>query len=171
MILGDRTIEQVFGRADLDKDFPMATDLVTAVQYIQVEEEIARQIGQPRGEAVAVPADLLRPATIERLASLTVLSPLARNLAEKTGKTRIQRTDIARWLFLLSFGALGLSLGIAYLLTHLYRVHAVPRVRLLPHAAVHTPGAERRALYSDRGCCNRGCRTRASCAARQSATG
>jgi histidinol phosphatase-like enzyme len=126
VILGDRTIEQVFGRADLDKDFPMTTDLVTAVQYIQVEEEITRQTGQPRSEPVPVPSDLLLPANLERLASVTVLSPLARDLAEKTGRTRVQRTDIARWLFLLSFGALGLSLGIAYLLTHLYRVQPFP---------------------------------------------
>jgi histidinol phosphatase-like enzyme len=126
VILGDRTIEQVFGREDLDKDFPMAADLVTAVQYIQVEDDITLQIGQPRGEAVAVPSDLLLPGNLERLATVTVLSPLANTLAEQTGRTRVQRADIVRWLFLLSFGALGLSLGIAYLLTHLYRVQPFP---------------------------------------------
>jgi histidinol phosphatase-like enzyme len=126
VILGERTIEQVFGRADLDKGFPISADLITAVQYLQVEEEITRQIGQPRGEAVAVPADLLLPASIERLATLLVRSPRARELAERAGRTRVQRTDIVRWLFLLSFGALGLSLGIAYLLTHLYRVQPFP---------------------------------------------
>ncbi len=126
VILGDRSIEQVFGRADLERDFPVAADLITAVQYIQVEEDIARQIGSSREEPVAVPSDLLLPANIDRLASMTLLSPLARELAEQTGRTRVQRTDIARWLFFLTFGALGLSLGIAYLLTHLYRVQPFP---------------------------------------------
>jgi hypothetical protein len=126
VILGERSIEQVFGRADLDKDFPISADLITAVQYLQVEEEITRQIGQPRGEAVPVPSDLLQRANLERLASLVVLSSRAKELADRTGRTRVQRTDIVRWLFLLSFGFLGLSLGIAYLLTHLYRVQPFP---------------------------------------------
>ena len=126
VILGERTIEQVFGRAELDTDFPMTADLLTAVQYIQVEEDIARQTGQARVASVPVPSDLLLSADVERWASLTVYSARARELAERTGRTRVQRSDIVRWLFLLSFGALGLSLGIAYLLTHLYRVQPFP---------------------------------------------
>ncbi len=126
VILGDRSIEEVFGRTDLERDFPVAPDLITAVQYIQVEEEITRQIGSSREEPVAVPSELLLPANIDRLTSMTLLSPFARELAEQTGRTRVQRSDIARWLFFLTFGSLGLSLGIAYLLTHLYRIQPFP---------------------------------------------
>ncbi|NLT73476.1 MAG: HAD hydrolase-like protein [Chloroflexi bacterium] len=126
IILGGRSIEDVFQRADLDKDFPLAPDLITAVQYIQVEEEIARQLGAPRGGPVPVPSEVLSPAQLDRLATLVVLSPQGRLLAERTGRSRIQRNDIARWLFFLTFGTLGLSLGIAYLLTHLYRVQPFP---------------------------------------------
>jgi len=126
IILGDRTIEEVFGRADLPKSFPMASDLVTAVQYIQVEEEITRQIGQPRNEAVPMPPEMSLPTSQDRVASVVAFTPRAREMAEAVGRTRLQRRDIARWLFFLCFGGLGLSLGVAYLLTHLYRVQPFP---------------------------------------------
>ncbi|MGI6367289.1 MAG: hypothetical protein ACOX2L_02820 [Anaerolineae bacterium] len=126
VILGKRSIEDVFGRADLERDFPVASDLSTAVQYIQVEEEITRHVGEPR----SVPATVTPEALAEgeaRVKSMVLLSERARELEEQTGRARVERSDIARWLFFITFGALGLSLGIAYLLTHLYRMQPFPQ--------------------------------------------
>jgi len=41
-------------------------------------------------------------------------------------KARVQLRDLTRWLTFFVLGALGLSLGIAYILTHLYREAPFP---------------------------------------------
>lgn len=126
VILCERSIEQVFGRSELDKGFPVAVDLTAAVSYIRVEEEIADQIGHPRLTPQPMPTDLLVHGAERELPTLTITSHIAQEIGDKRDRNRIHRADVARWLFFLAVGALGLSLGIAYLLTHLYRVQPFP---------------------------------------------
>jgi hypothetical protein len=126
LILSERTIEDVFGRAEMERDFPVAIDLTTAVGYMQVEEEIAQQLGHEREPAPPVPTSLSLLGLAKELPTITIVSRMAQEIEDKLDRNRIRRKDIARWLFFLSLGALGLSLGVAYLLTHLYRVQPFP---------------------------------------------
>lgn len=126
VILGERGIEDVFQHAELERNFPVARDLTTAVGYIQVEEEIAQQLGEPREPAPPVPTSLSLLGLSQDLPLVTIVSRMAQEIEDKLDRNRIRRKDIARWLFFLSLGALGLSLGVAYLLTHLYRVQPFP---------------------------------------------
>ncbi len=126
VILAERSVEEVFGRAEIERSFPVAIDLTTAVGYIQVEEEIAQQLGHPREEAPPAPTSLSLMGLAKELPTITVVSRLAQEIEDKLDRNRIRRKDVARWLFFLSLGALGLSLGVAYLLTHLYRVQPFP---------------------------------------------
>jgi histidinol phosphatase-like enzyme len=126
LILGERTIEDVLGRSDMDKGFPVAVDLTTAVSYIYVEEEIAQQVGSAAEPAPPVPSTLTLVPMAQELPTLTLVSRMAQAIEDNLGRSRIRRTDIARWLFFLTLGALGLSLGIGYLMTHLYRIQPFP---------------------------------------------
>jgi len=126
MVLSDRHVEQVLGDLPAHKDFPIAPNLTTAVRYIGVEESTRDQLGHPQNEVVPVPAEdilSLDPAT---LPAFTITSPLAQELRSRAVRTRTQLRDIGRWLTFFVLGAVGLSLGIAYLLTHLYRVQPFP---------------------------------------------
>ncbi len=126
VILAGRSVQEVFGRAEMERSFPVAPDLTSAVGYIQVEEEIAAQLGQPREPAPPVPTSLSLLGLAQELPLATIISPMAQEMEEKLDRNRIQRKDIARWLIFLCLGGLGLSLGVAYLLTHLYRVQPFP---------------------------------------------
>lgn len=126
VILADRSIDQVFGRNEMTRDFPMAVDLTSAASYIQVEEEIAHQIGRAREAAPPAPTALSLLPLAKELPTLTLVSPLAQEMESKLGRNRIQRSEMVRWLFFLTLGAVGLSLGVAYLLTHLYRIQPFP---------------------------------------------
>jgi hypothetical protein len=126
VILGGRSVEDVFGKAEIEKDFPIAVDLTAAVNYIRVEEEIYQQLARPRQEAPPMPTALQLVSLARELPTLTVISRKAQEIEANLNQTRIRRSDIMRWLFVLSLGALGLSLGVAYLLTHLYRVQPFP---------------------------------------------
>ena len=101
-------------------------DLGTAAGYIGVEEDINRQLGRPRsGVAPRQPVGSLYEGPAE-LPDVAVISPLARNLQAQLTRSRAQLRDIGRWLSFFVLGAVGLSLGIAYLLTHLYRMQPFP---------------------------------------------
>ncbi|MFH1084324.1 MAG: hypothetical protein V1772_00985 [Chloroflexota bacterium] len=125
-ILCQRSIAEVFGDAPAHKDAPIALDLTTAVSYIGLEEEIGAQLGRPRlAETPARPATL-RAARPEAMPRIAALSRLARGRQAAVTKARVQMRDVTRWLSFFTVGAVGLSLGIAYLLTHLYRVQPFP---------------------------------------------
>ena len=126
VILGRRSIEEVMGYLPRRKDFPLATDLTTAVGYIGVEEEIVRQLGRARDPARTVPPDEILYADVDALPTITITSHLAEGLRARRIRTRAQLGDIGRWLTFFILGAVGLSLGIAYLLTHLYRAQPFP---------------------------------------------
>ena len=126
IILGDRTIGQVLGNDPVMRGFPVAGDLRTAMEYISAEEEITAELGHPLEEAPPVPSQealYAEPAALPRLA---ITSERAQRLRTGLVRARAHVRDTMRWLTFLVLGALGVSLGIAYLLTHLYRVTPFP---------------------------------------------
>lgn len=126
VVLCARSIGEVLGNSPAHKDFPIAVDLTTAVHYVGVEEEIRRQLGHARETGCPTPAREVLYATPEALPTITVTSPSARALQARLNRSRVQLRDIGRWLTFLVLGAVGFSLGIAYMLTHLYRVQPFP---------------------------------------------
>jgi D-glycero-D-manno-heptose 1,7-bisphosphate phosphatase len=126
LVLCQRTIGEVLGNLPDRKDFPIATDLTQAVNYIAVEEDISRQLGRPRSAGQPVPPDEVLLATPEALPTVSVTSALGQSQRARVARSRVQLRDIARWLSFFVVGAVGLSLGIAYLLTHLYRIQPFP---------------------------------------------
>lgn len=125
LILCARTIGEIMGDLPEHKDLPIALDLTTAVRYIAVEEEITHQLGHTRNPAPPIPPEILY-AEADALPTIKVISPLAQGLQARLRRTRAQLRDMVRWLTFLVLGAVGLSLGIAYMLTHLYRVQPFP---------------------------------------------
>lgn len=125
-ILGQRTIAAIFGDAPEHKDAPIAPDLTMAVSYVTLEEEITTQLGRSRLAESPTAPDALRTARPEALPHITATSRLARSRQTTVAKSRVQMRDVTRWLSFFTVGAVGLSLGIAYLLTHLYRMQPFP---------------------------------------------
>lgn len=126
-VLGGRQIIEVFGNTPSHKDFPAAPDLAAAVNYIRIEEEGLAQLGHPRTTAAAMPPDDLLYGEPNAMPGLHVTSDVAQRLQAHLVRTRFELHDITRWLSYAMLGMLGLSLGVAYLLTHLYRVQPFPQ--------------------------------------------
>ncbi len=126
MVLCRRSIADALGSYPDRKDYPLATDLTMAVRYIAVEEDISRQLGHPRNPTLAAPADEILYADPNALPVIKATSSLAQGVQNRLRKSRVQLRDMGRWLTFLTLGALGLSLGIAYMLTHLYRRQPFP---------------------------------------------
>lgn len=126
LVLGGRTIGSIVGDAPAQSGYPIATDLTSAASYIGVEEDIARQLGHARAEATPLPANATLYADPLVLPDLRVLTARAQSVQSRVQKSRVQLTDLSRWLTFFVLGAVGLSLGIAYILTHLYRQQPFP---------------------------------------------
>lgn len=123
LVLGGRTIGDLLGDTSRRKDFPVARTLAQAVEYIIAEERIAAQIGKPRQNVPPAPAE--EPAR-PPVGSPTVV-PISRVAVSASRRTRMRPRDVGRWLAFLVVGGVWLSLGIAYLLTHLYREQPFPQ--------------------------------------------
>jgi len=126
LVLGDRSVQEVLATSDVGKDFAVAPDLPRAAEFIAIEQEIATTVGAPRDPAVEIPIEFAAEAGSDDLPLVVALSPEARQSQARRMGARLQLGDITRWLVFLTVGGLGLSLGIAYLMTHLYRVQAFP---------------------------------------------
>lgn len=126
MVLCQRTIGEVLGNLPNRKDFPIAIDLTQAVNYIGVEEDISRQLGRPRSVGLPVPPEEALPASPDALPVISVTSAVGQGQRARVARSHAQLRDIARWLTFFVLGAVGLSLGIAYLLTHMYRMQPFP---------------------------------------------
>jgi len=124
-VLAGRSIAEVFGDKPEHKDVPIAVDLKMAARYVRQEEEIARQLGKPRTEsAPSLDTGYFEAASL--LPSVVPLSARAETLARTLRRPKLQPGEVARWLLYFVVGGLGVSLGIAYILTHLYRQKHFP---------------------------------------------
>ena len=126
MLLGERSVVEVFGDRAENKDCTNVPDLTSAAHDIALEDEIIAQLGAGREETQNVDSDDVLALEAERLPRIVLTSDVARNLVERVVKTQAQLHDIGRWLTFFILGALGLALGVAYLLTHLYREQPFP---------------------------------------------
>jgi len=124
-VLSERSIGQVFGDQPAHKDVPIAVDLKMAARYIEQEEEIAEQLGGPRAvTAPAMDTDFFEDASL--LPEVVPLSARAKALQSGRRRAKLQPWEIRRLVASVVAGGVGLSLGIAYLLTHLYRQQRFP---------------------------------------------
>ena len=126
VILGGRSISEVVGSAPAHKDFPIAPDLTTAVSYITVEQEISQRLGHARALVPALPAEAVLYAQTAAMPTINVTSARLAAMHNQIRESRLKLKDVARWLSFFILGSLGVTLGIAYLLTHLYRVQPFP---------------------------------------------
>lgn len=124
-VLSERSIGQVFGDQPEHKDVPIAVDLKMAARYIEQEEETAEQLGGPRAvTAPAMDTDFFEAASL--LPEVVPLSARAKALQSGRRRAKLQPWEIRRLVASVVAGGVGLSLGIAYLLTHLYRQQQFP---------------------------------------------
>lgn len=126
LILGDRSIAETLGNTDAARDCGYAHDLTAALSYVTMEEEIRQQVGRPLADKVEPPSTEVLYDAPHALPTIDVLSSRARQVASRKRRARAQQSDLLRWLALLTVGGVGLSLGVAYLLTHLYRIQTFP---------------------------------------------
>jgi len=129
LILNERSIGDLYdGHQPDPRDFPIARDFKSAVQYVLCEEEANEQWGHVRQVSRLSQVEEMAPVgeTPEFTPALELLSPVP---GEKgvllAGMPQLSRR-VQRWLLLFIIGGVWLSLGIAYLLTHLYRVQPFP---------------------------------------------
>jgi histidinol phosphatase-like enzyme len=130
LVLGGRSIGDVYGGHQSEpRDFPVARSFASAVDYVLAEDQTNEVWGHPRlPSAFSQVDEELAPAE-----EAPELSPTLRLISPVPGAERAllaglpQITHSARRLLLLFVvGGVWLSLGIAYLLTHLYRVQPFP---------------------------------------------
>lgn len=131
LVLDGRSVESLYEHHQPEpSDFPTARDIKQAIGYIIAEEETTVQLGHPRpatanagleeGEVVSsFPADV--PAR-----SLPMLTTFGGSILKRSLRPEQIIRYGGRWLALIVLGAVWLGLGIAYWLTHLYRVQAFP---------------------------------------------
>lgn len=124
--LGGRTIEQALGPFPVHKDFPVAMDLSKALYYVEMENTIADELGHSRDRAPAMPTAEALYADPDCLPELQLLSARAEAVRTALRRSRVQLKDVGRWMSFFVAGVIGLALGIAYLLTHLYREQPFP---------------------------------------------
>lgn len=120
--LGGRRISEVVGDRGAHKDYPVARELTDAVQYVFAEERTSAQLGRPRQIVASSPTEEgSRPVV-----GTPVVTPISRQAIAANRRLRMRPREAARWLSFLIVGSVWLSLGIAYLLTHIYRVQPFP---------------------------------------------
>jgi histidinol phosphatase-like enzyme len=124
--LGARSVEEAIGAFPRYKDFPLAMDLAKALYYVETESAIAEELGHSRDRAPAMPTAESLYADPDCLPELHLLSARAEAVRTSLRKARVQLKDVGRWMSFFVVGVVGLGLGIAYLLTHLYREQPFP---------------------------------------------
>lgn len=128
LVLDGRSIGDLYdGHQPEPHDFPIAYDLWPAVEYVLTEEDATIGWGHPR-QATPLPQE----AESESSGRVPDFSPTVRLFTPVPGIKGVvagwspDPGTTRRWLITFVFGAVWLSLGIAYLLTHLYRTHPFP---------------------------------------------
>jgi len=129
LILDGRGIGDLYdGHQPEPSDFPIARDFPAAVGYVLAEEEANEEWGRPRQPAPRPQLEEVAPASgiPEFSPTLELFSPvrsvkglLQYGLPQVSGNAR-------KWLLPFVVGGVVLSLGIAYVLTDLYRRQPFP---------------------------------------------
>jgi len=128
LMLGGRSIGSLYGGHQPESPgFPVASDFGSAVRYVLHEDETTEEWGHGRQVLPVSPVEDAAPPgeTLEFSPVLTLFSPVP-------GKPLLRPSlkplspQARQWLLLFVAGGVVLSLGIAYLLTHLYRVQPFP---------------------------------------------
>jgi histidinol phosphatase-like enzyme len=130
LILEGRAIAELYdGHQPEPRDFPIARDFGAAVEYLLAEEQSNELWGHARQFSVLAQMD----EEIATVAEMPTLSPTLRLLTPVPGVKGTLLTSLPQfsrsarqWALVLVVGGGWLSLGIAYLLTDLYRVHPFP---------------------------------------------
>jgi D-glycero-D-manno-heptose 1,7-bisphosphate phosphatase len=130
LVLNGQGISDLYdGHQPEPRDFPIARDLTSAVQYLLAEEEATDQWGHPRppSSSSQIEEEVAPIGEAPDIhPTLRLLSPVPGASILPTSLPQISRSA-RQWLVLFIVGGVWLSLGIAYILTHLYRVHPFPQ--------------------------------------------
>jgi D-glycero-D-manno-heptose 1,7-bisphosphate phosphatase len=130
LVLDGHTIGELYGGHQPEPaDFPVARDVASAVQYVLCEEEAAERVSHARQPTrPSQPDEETAPAgeMPEFSPKLTLLSPVRARKGLLLPAIPPLSQSARRWLLMYILGGVWLSLGIAYLLTHLYRVQHFP---------------------------------------------
>lgn len=131
LVLGGRTIESIYGGFQPEPaDFPIARDLIRAVEYIACEDEITAEWGYPHPVTASLSLEDADGQGGYRGDWAPELLPTVTAFSVSPAKEKQRVPQVVRyggiWLLLFIVGGVWLSLGIAYLLTHLYRVQPFP---------------------------------------------
>lgn len=130
LTLEGRAIADLYdGHQPEPRDFPIARDFGAAVEYLLAEEESNELWGHARLPSSPVQMD----DEVTAVAQAPSFSPTLRLFSPVPGGKGTLLTSLPQfsrgarqWALLFVVGGVWLSLGIAYLLTHLYRVHPFP---------------------------------------------
>ncbi len=130
LVLDGHSISDLYGGHQPEpRDFPIARDFHSAVRVVLVEEEANQVWGHPRlPSSVSQLDDEVAKAeeTPEFSPTLRLLSPVPGTRGALVASLSQLNRSASRLLILFVFGGVWLSLGIAYILTHLYRVQPFP---------------------------------------------
>jgi histidinol phosphatase-like enzyme len=109
-------------------DFPIARDFPAAVQYVLTEEEASEEWGRARQPAPRPQLEEVAPAgEIPKFSpTLELFSPVPGVRGFLLYGLPQVGSSARKWLLAFVVGAVGLSLGIAYMLTDLYRRQPFP---------------------------------------------
>jgi D-glycero-D-manno-heptose 1,7-bisphosphate phosphatase len=128
LVLDGRAIGDLYdGHQPEPRDFPIARNLSMAVQYVLCEEEANEEWGHPRQ-----PAPLSKLEELPPMDENPAFTPTLKLFSPVPGLRGVLLTlpqlsrSARQWLLFFVLGGVWLSLGIAYLLTHLYRVQPFP---------------------------------------------
>lgn len=129
LILNEHSIGDLYdGHQPEPRGFPIACDFKSAVQYVLCEERANKHWGHARQVSRISQFAEMAPAgeVPEFTPALRLLSPVpGARVPLLAGMPQLSRR-VRQWLLLFMLGGVWLSLGIAYLLTHLYRVQPFP---------------------------------------------
>jgi histidinol phosphatase-like enzyme len=130
LILDGHSISDLYdGHQPEPRDFPIAKSFSAAVHYVLLEEQANEQWGHPR--LVPSFSQLDEEATTAEEApqfspQLRLISPVPGARAPLLAGLPQMSVSARRFVLLFVLGGVWLSLGIAYILTHLYRVQPFP---------------------------------------------
>ncbi len=130
LVLNGHSIGDVYGEHQPEPhDFPIARDFHSAVEYVLVEEQGSEIWGHPRPASAFAQLDegMLPAAEVPEFSpTLRLLSPVPGAKWTLLSSLPQVSRSARQWLAIFIFGGVWLSLGIAYILTHLYRVQPFP---------------------------------------------